>query len=461
MIPHQHPASYRDPAGYLYTKEGILYRAVQEIYAPHYTQLMDGGLYDSLQSSALLIPHLEVAQSQEHPNEAWKILKPLALEQWSYPYEWCFGQLKDAAFATLTLALKGLEHGMILKDANAYNIQFYNGRPLLIDTLSFEIYQEGNAWQAFRQFCNHFLNPLLVMRALPDLSPAFLMAYPDGISSKLTAKILPWTKRLSFNHQLYVYLAAGTSRNQIAGDGRKLHITSEKIKQNLNQLQKFISQLNLKPAKSAWNNYYEETILSNNYLASKTKAVRSLLERVQPKVITDIGCNTGVFSLIASEFAETVIALDFDPLSVEKLYAEKKPNIYPLVADIAYPTPALGWANEERSSLIKRISAEMVMALAVVHHLALSNNVPLSQIGALFSGICSKWLIVEFVPKTDPRAQQLLAGKGDIFPHYTQSDFEDAFGGYFQVEDCILLSGSTRILYLLKKKESASIEPSR
>ncbi len=442
----QHPASYRDPAGYIFTQDGVLYRAVQSAYAPAYEHLMGSGLYASLMSKKLMIPHEEVSLAAD----AWKVLKPQRLDTWSYPYEWCFGQLKDAALATLELALAGLGHGMILKDATAYNIQFVQGKAALIDTLSFALYEEGQPWQAFRQFCDHFLNPLLAMQALPGLSPAVLMAYPDGLPTALTARLLPWKKRLSFNHQLYVYLAASTAGK--SSEGRSIRIPKAKIIQNLAQLKSFISSLELAPVKSVWNHYYEETILSRAYLDYKTTAVRSLLQELKPQRVTDVGCNTGAFSLLAAEVAEEVIALDFDALSIEQLYAQRKPNIYPMVADIAYPTPALGWANAERQPLTARIGADAVLALALVHHLALTANVPLPFISRMFAEITRRWLIIEFVPKKDPRAQQLLAGKGDIFPHYTQADFELVFEVDFHIARRLPMEGSGRMLYLMEKK---------
>jgi SAM-dependent methyltransferase len=445
----QHPASYRDPAGFLFTQEDILYRAVQPAYAATYEHFKTKGLYDELVQGRQIIPHEEVSRYNAGFN-AYKILKPRQLDAWSYPYEWSFSQLKDAALLTLQLALTGLEHGMILKDANAYNIQFLAGKPLLIDSLSFDLYEEGRPWAAFRQFCDHFLNPLLALQALPALSPAILMAYPDGIPLVLIARMLPWKKRLSMNYQLYVYLAAATFKR--AGKERALTIPKKKIIQNITQLKDFITGLQLKPARSAWNHYYEKTILSRQYLEHKTGVVRLLLETMKPRRVTDVGCNTGAFSVLAAAIADEVIAMDSDALSVEQLYLEGHANIYPIVADIACPTPALGWANTERKPLAERIGADAVMALAVVHHLALSKNIPLSFISCLFASIAREWLIIEFVPKQDPRAQLLLAGKGDIFPEYNQAAFETIFANDFMIEWVIPMDGSERLLYVMSKR---------
>ncbi len=445
----QHPASYRDPAGFVFSQYGLVYRAVLPAYQEAYEHLMNGGLYQKLADKGWIIRH-EEAENLQADFPSYKTILPEQMTIWSYPYEWSFSQLKDAALLTLKLAITGLEHGMILKDANAYNIQFAAGKPVLIDSLSFDIYEEGKPWQAFRQFCDHFLNPLLILQSEPDLNPAFFAAYPDGVSPAITIKLLPWRKRMSLNHQLYVYLAASTAGN--TKEAKNISISRSRLLQNLQQLKGFISKLHLAPAKSTWNHYYEETILNQEYLRHKEQVVRDMLTAIAPKRVTDIGCNTGVFSMIASEIAQEVIALDNDMRSVDKLYQTAQPNLYPFVADIANPTPALGWMNAERTSLLTRIRADTVMALAVIHHLALSKNIPLSFISRLFAEITEQHLIVEFVPKDDPKAQLLLAGKGDIFPGYSQAHFEAAFQEHFFIEQQTALAFSLRTLYLMRKK---------
>src|ERR1043165_3607678 len=193
--PAPHPASFRDPSGFVFRQDDTWYRYMARSYAPHYDRLMASGLYEQLTKDGLMIPHTEALPFPEY-KEAYKILQPEQLPFWSYPYEWSFHQLKDAALTTLSLAKKGLEKGLILKDANAYNIQFHQGRPALIDSLSFEIYEEGKPWQAFRQFCDHFLYPLLLQSRTADWNPALLMAFPDGLPATLTARLMPRSSRL-------------------------------------------------------------------------------------------------------------------------------------------------------------------------------------------------------------------------------------------------------------------------
>jgi SAM-dependent methyltransferase len=449
----QHPASYRDPCGFVFTQAGIFYRAVQQEGKRDYDMLMQSNLYQKLIERQLMIAHEEVS-GEVVRSQAYKILKPQQFSFWTYPYEWSFSQLKDAALLTLKLIKLGLEHGMMLKDANAYNIQFVQGRPMLIDSLSFEAYEEGKPWQAFSQFCQHFLYPLLVFQKSPELSPAILMAYPDGLSAQLTASLLPWKSRLNLNNQLYVYLAATLSKKQ--GDKQASYkISKQKILQNVAQLRGYIQKLNPRRPEAGWSNYYDETILSDAYLDNKKAVVDELLSTIKPTRIIDAGCNTGAFTMIAAKHAQEVISFDFDAASIDGLYGalarQEIPNIQTLVADIINPTPSLGWANAERSSLKDRLKGDVVLALALVHHLAIGKNVPFGFISSFFAEITNEWLLIEFVPKSDPKVQLLLQNRKDIFQHYTASYFEEAFQRHFSIEQSITLAHSSRTMYLLKK----------
>lgn len=450
----QHPASYRDPCGFVFTQAGVFYRAVQQEGKTDYEKLMQSRLYQKLVEKELMIAHEEVSVAALSAG-AFKILKPQQLSFWTYPYEWSFSQLKDAALLTLKLMKLGLEHGMILKDASAYNIQFLAGKPMLIDSLSFENYEEGQPWQAFNQFCQHFLYPLLVFQKCPELSPAILMVYPDGLSAQLTASLLPWKSRLNLSNQLYVYLAASLGKKGSGSKTASYKISKQKILQNVTQLQGYIQKLNPTKPDAGWSNYYDETILSDAYLANKKAVVNEMLAALKPARAIDAGCNTGEFTMIAAQHATEVISFDFDAASVDRLYRElaqqKIQNVQALVADIINPTPRLGWANVERSALKERLKGDLVLALALVHHLAIGKNVPFTFISSFFAEITTEWLLIEFVPKSDPKVQLLLQSRKDIFEDYTQAQFEAAFQQHFTIEKATELRHSDRILYLLKK----------
>jgi hypothetical protein len=211
-------ASFRDPSGFLFSRDGVLYRQVNRKYEQEYTRLMESGLYEKLTKAGLLIPHAEVDQptiefdSVPQGEVGYKVIRPEHVPFISYPYEWSFGQLRDAALATLAIQRRALKYGMSLKDASAYNIQFVRGKPTLIDTLSFEFYKEGQPWVAYRQFCQHFLAPLALM-ALKDVRLSQLLrVYIDGVPLDLASELLPWGTRLNFGLLTHIHLHAGAQK---------------------------------------------------------------------------------------------------------------------------------------------------------------------------------------------------------------------------------------------------------
>lgn len=451
----KHPASYRDPSGYMFEQDNRLYRFVHNSYKTHYDQLVNSGLYQKLADAGLIIPHTDVTASFDAANDCYKILQPEPVSFWTYPYEWSFEQLRQAALLTLKLNLGALEHGMILKDASAHNIQFRSGKALLTDTLSFELYEEGKPWQAFRQFCQHFLYPLLLHAKLPYFTPAMLMHYTDGIPAAAAAAMLPRSAKFNANLWLYVYLPAKLSAQQKPAQ-KQLSVSKNKIVQNLQHLSGIIGKLQHKTARSQWNHYYTETILSDSYLQHKEQLVTEMLTGLQPATTVDMGCNTGAFSKIAAQHSQQVISLDTDPLCIDLILQDTQKtgikNITPLVADICNPSPATGWNNKEHKSLLERLSGDCVLALALIHHIALSKNVPLDFIVQLMARITTRHLIIEFVPKSDPRAQLLLQSREDIFTDYTQANFEAVLQSYFTIVRTEKINGSNRMLYLAKRK---------
>jgi hypothetical protein len=213
-------ASFRDPSGFLFSRGGALYRQVNRKYQQEYARLMESGLYEKLVKAGLLIPHTEVNQAPAEAENAYKVIQPERVAFISYPYEWSFGQLKDAALATLSVQKRALKRGMSLKDASAYNIQFVHGKATLIDTLSFETYKEGQPWVAYRQFCQHFLAPLALM-ALRDVRLSQLLrVYIDGVPLDLASELLPWNTRLNFGLLTHIHLHAGAQKKYA---GEEIH----------------------------------------------------------------------------------------------------------------------------------------------------------------------------------------------------------------------------------------------
>ena len=452
----QLPASFRDPSGFLFQQDGVIYRQVNLVYKDDYDHLTSSGLYRALVDGNLLIPHEEVSIEPPIPELAYKIIKPEPISFISYPYEWCFSQLRDAALTTLKVQRKALEFGMSLRDSSAYNIQFKNGRLIFIDTLSFGKYREGQPWVAYRQFCQHFLAPLALMSYKDIRLSQLLHIYIDGLPLDLASHLLPWRTHLKFSLLSHVHLHA---RSQEHFADKPINVRQYRVSRYaflgiLNSLESAIRKLKWRPKGTEWADYYQDTNYSPQAFEHKKTIVDGLLDRVRPTTVWDLGANVGIFSRLASDRGIPTISFDVDPAAVEKNYldcvARGDKSILPLVIDLTNPSPAIGWENKERMSLKERGPADAVLALALVHHLAISNNVPLSRIAGFFSDICH-WLIIEFVPKADSQVQRLLATREDIFPDYTRQAFEQEFSRYFTIADSADIRESQRTLYLMRR----------
>jgi len=453
------PSSFRDPSGFLFKIDGLIYRQVNIIYKENYDHLITSGLYQALVHAGLLIPHDEVDIAPAQPDKAYKIIKPELIEFISYPYEWCFSQLKDAALAALKIQKKAFDFGMSLKDCSAYNIQFRKGKPIFIDTLSFEKYQEGKPWVAYRQFCQHFLAPLALMSYKDIRLNQLLRLYIDGVPLDLANSLLPFRTHFSFTLLSHIHLHA-RSQKHYAGksvDTNRYKVSRLSFRGLIENLETSIRKLRWRPKGTEWVDYYRDTNYSIDAFEHKKQTVTEFLYTLSPKNVWDLGGNVGIFSRIASDKGIPTISFDIDPAAVEMNYlqcaAKEDINILPLVIDLTNPSPGIGWTNEERMSLIERGPADAVLALALVHHLAISNNVPLSKIAEFLSRICSS-LIIEFVPKSDSQVKRLLATREDIFPDYTQAAFERVFGRYFTVLNSVRIKDSERILYLMQRSKS-------
>ena len=436
-----------------------MYRQVNDRYAGDYDHLLGSGLYEHLVAAGLLIPHEEVALPAPKPELAYKVLQPDAVPFISYPYEWCFSQLKDAALTLLRIQKTCMDFDMSLKDCSAYNIQFVNGKPVLIDTLSFEKYREGSPWVAYRQFCQHFLAPLALMAYKDARLNGLLRVFIDGIPLDVASSLLPSRTHLSFTLLSHIHLHA---RSQKRFADRTTGVGSYRMRRSaltgvIESLSSAVNKLKWEPHKTEWAEYYEHTSYSREAFERKKQLVGELLDRIDPQSVWDLGANVGIFSRLASDRGIQTVSLDVDPAAVEKNYLasvrNKETCLLPLVLDLTNPSPAIGWENDERMSLAQRGPADTVIALALIHHLTISNNVPFDRVAGFFSRI-SRNLIAEFVPKTDPQVQRLLATREDIFTDYSETALEREFGRHFSILDSLRIGDSGRVLYLMTVKES-------
>ena len=451
------PSSFRDPSGFLFTRDGCLYRQINRSYRDHYDRLMTSGLYDALQSAGLLIPHEEVDVEPEESSGAFRVIRPEPIPFISYPYEWSFSQFRDAALATLAIQQTALAHDMSLKDASAYNIQFRNGKPVLIDTLSFEIYPEGRPWVAYRQFCQHFLGPLALMAHGDVRLSQLLRIYIDGIPLDLASSLLPFRTRFRFSLLSHIHLHAKSQKRYAdrrpKPTGRRMGKFA--LRALTDSLESAVGRLTWRPAGTEWADYYGDTNYGPGSFRHKQQLVSEFLDRVSPRTVWDLGANTGPFSRIAADKQAMTVAFDIDPAAVEKLYLDcveqGEGRILPLLLDLTNPSAAIGWANRERMSLAERGPADTVLALGLIHHLAISNNVPLERVAAYLSRLCRS-LIIEFVPKHDSQVDRLLVTREDIFDDYREDAFRSAFQAHFRTEDRRDIVDTDRVLYLMRTR---------
>jgi ribosomal protein L11 methylase PrmA len=447
-------ASFRDPSGFIFDRGRELFRQVNLSYKDDYDRLIGSGLYAELVGDGLLIPHKEVDAEPAIAEAAYRVLRPERVPFVSYPYEWCFGQYRDAALLTLEVQRRAIGAGMSLKDASAYNVQFRGARPVFIDTLSFEAYHEGEPWVAYRQFCQHFLAPVALMSRVDVRLPQILRANIDGVPMDLASRLLPWRTRFNPGLLMHVHLHArlqgahggGSSTAPRRGFGRRSMLGL------IDHLASTIRGLRWSP-EGEWAGYTEDNTYSAAAHEHKRKLVAEFLEIAGPSTVWDLGANTGEYSRIASGRGSSTVSFDLDPACVERNYIEAardgEAGLLPLVLDLANPSPGLGWRNRERASLTGRGPADLVLALALIHHLAIANNLPFPHVVDFFHE-AGRWLVVEFVPKDDPQVGRLLRSRRDIFDAYNLKEFEASFRERFAIHRAEPIAESGRVLYLMQ-----------
>lgn len=452
-----HNASFRDPSGFMFVEGSEIFRQVNFFGKDNYDYFMEYGLYNALVKDSLIVTHEEVNNFEKTDPVKYKILKPHKIPFISYPYEWSFSQLKDAALLTLEIQKKSLDFNMSLKDASVYNIQFIDNTPIFIDTLSFEKYEEGSPWVAYGQFCRHFLAPLTLMAFTDIRLNNLLVNYIDGIPLDLASKLIPKSTYLSFPVLSHIHFHA---KSQKQYSDKKVSIKAGAISKFqtlslIDNLESFIKKLEMKNYKTEWAMYYDFTNYSDDSFEHKKVIISDFIDKLNIKSLWDIGSNTGIFTRIPSSKGIKTLSMDIDPMAVETNYLNSKKNnddnILPLLLDITNPSPGIGWGNKERNSLIERGPVDCIMALALIHHLAISNNLGFHLIAELFSNLCNH-LIIEFVPKEDSQVQKLLFTRKDIFPNYNNEYFKEVFGSYFNIVEEIQVKDSSRVLYLMTKK---------
>jgi len=456
--------TFRDPAGELRLIAGRALRRIRPPAEEETRAFLESRLRESLEQSGDLIAS-RIAEPGSHPcispGELW--LEHPRIDPISYPWEWTTGQWRAAAELTLRVASQAIDAGWTLKDATPLNILFSGPHPVLVDVLSFERRDpRSSVWLAYGQFVRTFLLPLLAAKYLSWPLHATLFAR-DGYEPRQIYEALPKWRRLNPSLLDVVTLATIFERPGQRGAGPKKIASTTDPRLATHVLQKRIARLGKQVRHAAgdhrgsrWSRY-EQT--AGHYqpadVEEKQQFVKSVLARCRPEQVLDIGANTGTYSLLAADAGAIIVALDSDSAALEKLWrtaSEQNKPITALVADIARPTPAAGWRNREHLSLLDRLIGgfDLVLMLAVVHHLILRHQLPLAHIAGLCAGLTRRWLLLEWVPPSDPMFQEWLRGRDDLYGHLTEDDLTRAFAPYFAVVDRAQL-GNGRVLLLFDR----------
>jgi hypothetical protein len=463
MIPHQNvKSSFRDPGNQVFIRDGGIYRLIRGPAVSDYKALMQSGLYEKLIAKGLIIPHEEVTHEFSAIHEVGTddiVIRPYIIPFISYPYEWSFSALKAAALVTLEIQKLAMDHGLTLKDASAFNIQFLNGKWVLIDTGSFHIQQEIHPWSAYRQFCQHFLAPLLLIAYCDERLLTLISHYTDGIPLDMATKFLPL--RAKCRLPVFIHLICH-SRFVLkdfkvgAVEQQKKTISKASAYGMLDQLSSLIHSLEFKISNSAWTDYENTHTYLKDEFKEKETFILNCADKINIHQIWDLGANTGHFSRLLSIHSKrklSIVAFDYDFMTVEVGYRKSSllTQNHPLHIwmDLLNPSPGLGWAGEEWESIKNRGPADLVLALALLHHLCLSGNISFTHIFDYLKNI-GRYLIIEFIPKTDPQSQRLLKSRQDIYVDYNQVKFEKVMQQYFRILATKEVSKSGRILYFVQ-----------
>ena len=461
------PASFRDPDGYVFTRGDRVFRALRKGGADSYRALRKSGLADVLEKDKMMtvsweVDRVDLGGHDIAGDDICMLVEQEKVPVVSYPFEWSFDMLRDAAILSLDVLKACSEFGFVLKDATAYNVQFVGSRPIFIDLLSIKPYVQNQPWTGYAQFCQNFLYPLAVdaIKKLPCQS--LLRTYLNGMPVEATRNILgvqaftSWGMVKHVGLQSLLQRSFGGKQQELVSTVRSFSFSLEHIVALSDDMRRMIGRMSKRSDGSAWSMYQDERLYSHAALERKKRFVRKHLERLRPHCVLDLGCNTGEFSLLAAQYGQYVVAMDADESCVNEVYRnckkESKQGILPLVMDITNPTPSQGWELCERPSVFDRVQPDCVLMLALIHHLCIAANIQLSQIVSLLKRLGARSSIVEFVPKTDPMVKRLLATREDVFDWYDERRLLEEASKDFDVVEREQLEDAGRTVYCLERK---------
>ena len=460
--PQKEVSSYRDNYGSVYYLGDKVLRAVNFPGENNYNILKKQNIYSDSIKNKFLINFKEIDRKNfpEVLKEKNILLETEKLPFISYPYEWTFNQLKDAALHHLNFQIFLLKNNCVLRDASAFNIQFIKGKPIFIDILSLKKYEDGEYWIGYKQFCENFLNPLLLGHLKNIHHNDLFRGSIDGLQTITLNKLLSLKNKVSFNVFIHVVLQSRLLKqdikNPLSTIKKKKKLNKFKIKSYfflLNQLKTWIEKLEFSKETSTWESYEKNNTYNDKSLYEKEKIIEKFVIKYKPKKLLDLGCNNGAFSRIAlNNGAQHVVGIDYDFNAVSNSYDIAKKNnlnFLPLFMNLSDPSPNQGWNQNERKGLIERFKCDAIVALALEHHLIIGKNIPISEF--------IKWIInfgkiglLEFVPKNDHTISHMLSTKEDIYEDYTEENFEKKLLEHVEIINKHKLYNSNRIIYEYK-----------
>ncbi|BAO55366.1 hypothetical protein [Nonlabens marinus] len=451
-------SSYRDPSGFIFQEQGIIKRQINPIFFEEYEAAHEAGIYQALFEKGWLIPHKE-----ELRNEEKIVLVPEQIEFITYPYEWSFTQYKHAAQLTLRLQMFLLDRGFSLKDASAFNITFHKGKAIFIDTLSIEQYKSNEPWRALQQFEQHFFSVLLLSQKYGAHHLKTLATQINGNNLKETAKLLSW--KTKFHPVIYpnIHLMArgGSETPKDISKSKSPTLSKESQLKILKVLESHISSMSLSET-TEWTEYYDQINYDQQSFEFKKKLVQWWSQELNAVKAIDLGGNDGTFARVLPKDLKQIIVSDIDQAAIDHCYTTElkltqTSRIIPIVCDLMQPSPAIGFANEERDSFVKRVQdfkPDVSLALALIHHITLTGNVPFEMSAAFFASL-SDYLIIEFPDREDSWVRYILDSKRDarhLFDDYGVSAFAKAYSIYYHIDKQELIPGTHRSLFLMRRK---------
>jgi SAM-dependent methyltransferase len=453
------PGSYRDRNSAVFYYNGEVLRGISAKALANWKRLTATRFFGDFTTRGSIVPTEMVGEPNcRRLGRTWAaVLKHDLIPFISYPYEWTFGMLKEAALLHLDLMLAALEEDFILKDSSAYNVQWRGARPVFIDIPSFEVLEQGQPWVGYRQFCELFLYPLMLLAYKGvDFRP-WLRGSIDGISAASLRPLLSTRDLMRPGVMMHV-VAHDALQRRYSGGERNLRsglaqagFDKRLIVRNVLNLRKIISRMVPGSSKTEWSDYTRTHSYSEADFEAKRAFVRNAASYRRWRRVWDLGCNTGTFSMIAAEHADYVVAMDGDWMAVEHLYQSQKGrpdggSILPLVVNLSDPSPGQGWRSMERKALPDRGKPDFTLCLALIHHIVIGANIPMADFMRWLAGLGTA-LVIEFIGRDDEMVEALLRNKDDQYDDYRLEAFEGLLSEHFEIRDRQTLKGGKRSIF--------------